>query len=251
MLTEERHRRILSYLTSTEIVTINDLMTPLNASESTIRRDLQTLENQGLLVRIHGGAKRIHQLTFEAEMSEKIKTYLNEKQTIAKYAASLIRPDDIIYLDAGTTTLAMIPFLPTDYRLKVVTNSVKHASLLIDRQIPTVILGGQIKLTTNAVLGTSPANQLERYRFNQSFIGINGIHLVAGYTTPDTEEGLLKRIGFKNSQHSYILADHSKFQQITFTQVGTLAEACIITDYCPADLKKKFLQKTTLKEANK
>lgn len=71
MLTEERHRRILSYLTSTEIVTINDLMTPLNASESTIRRDLQTLENQGLLVRIHGGAKRIHQLAFEAEMSEK------------------------------------------------------------------------------------------------------------------------------------------------------------------------------------
>jgi len=145
----------------------------------------------------------------------------------------------------------MIPFLPTNYRLKVVTNSVKHASLLIDRQIATVILGGQIKLTTNAVLGTSPANQLERYRFNQSFIGINGIHLVAGYTTPDTEEGLLKRIGLKNSQQSYILADHSKFQQITFTQVGTLAEACIITDYCPAELKKKLLQKTTLKEANK
>lgn len=251
MLTEERHRQILAYLATSEIVTINELMSPLKASESTIRRDLQTLENQGLLIRIHGGAKRIHQLTFEADMTEKSKTHLDEKLSIAKYAASIIQPDDIVYLDAGTTTLAMIAFLPTDYRLKVVTNSVKHAALLIDRQIETIILGGQIKLSTNAILGSSPARQLERYRFNQSFIGINGIHLVAGYTTPDTEEGLLKRIGLKNSQHSYILADHSKFQQITFTQVATLSEAEIITDNCPTDLKKKLLQKTTLKEVNK
>lgn len=248
MLTEERHQVILSCLDQNDIITITDLIDPLSASESTIRRDLQALEDQGLLIRIHGGAKRAQTLNFEANMDEKSHKQSGEKQQIAKYTASLIKPDDVLYLDAGTTTLRMIPFIPNDFRLKVVTNSVKHASLLVDNQIDTIILGGAIKLSTNATLGTSPMKQLQNYRFNRSFIGMNGIHLDAGYTTPDSEEAALKRIGILNSRQSYILADHSKFQQITFTKVASLDAAKIITDYCPKEFKQKFVSKTTIKE---
>lgn len=153
MLTEERHQRILALLEETDIVKVSELIHQLQASESTIRRDLQELEAQGVLVRIHGGAKKIQHLGFEPNMKEKTQKFQVEKQKIAQYAVSLIKKDEVIYLDAGTTTLEMIPFLSSISNVKVVTNSVKHAALLIDQGIETLILGGTIKISTNAVLG--------------------------------------------------------------------------------------------------
>ena len=95
-------------------------------------------------------------------------------------------------MDAGTTTLEMIPFLSSISNVKVVTNSVKHAALLIDQGIETLILGGTIKISTNAVLGSGAGEQLRKLRFNRCFIGMNGAHVDAGFTTPDPEEAMIK-----------------------------------------------------------
>ena len=139
MLTDERQQRILSALEENDIITIAELIEPLEASESTIRRDLQHLENQGLLIRVHGGAKKKQQLNFEANMMEKEAKFHDEKLAIGRYAANLIKPKDVIYLDAGTSTMAMIPFIEPDLGIKVVTNSVMHAALLVEKNIETVI----------------------------------------------------------------------------------------------------------------
>ncbi|OTN76280.1 hypothetical protein A5886_001357 [Enterococcus sp. 8G7_MSG3316] len=248
MLTEERHQTILNRLELEEIVKVSDLILLLEASESTIRRDLQDLEDKGFLVRIHGGAKKSQQLGFEPNMSEKTAKFQSEKQVIAKHAAQLIKDGEVIYLDAGTTTLEMIPYLQKIQKLKVVTNSVKHASLLIDYGIDTLILGGTIKIATNAVLGISAAEQLRKLRFNRCFMGMNGGHTEAGFTTPDPEEATIKQIAIEQSQQGYVLLDHSKFQQTTFAQVAAIEAATIITDYCPKNYLTKFRAKTTLLE---
>ncbi len=110
MLTEERRQKILDLLEQQKIVKSQDLVNLLNASESTIRRDLQELENGGFLERVHGGAKKEQLLNFEQNMSEKSLKNIHEKQQIAKLAAETINDEDVIYLDAGSTTLEMIPF---------------------------------------------------------------------------------------------------------------------------------------------
>ncbi|KAF1306046.1 DeoR/GlpR transcriptional regulator [Enterococcus saccharolyticus] len=248
MLTEERHQQILTRVEENDIVTINELLQPLEASESTIRRDLQSLEKKGLLTRIHGGAKKKQRLNFEASMDEKEQQFHAEKLAIAKVAAEIIEPEDVIYLDAGSTTIEMIPFIPIHASIKVVTNSVKHASLLIDRGIDTIILGGTIKLSTNAVLGHFALQQLRQFRFNKAFMGMNGAHFEAGYTTPDPEEAVIKELAMSQSQIAFVLLDRSKLQQTTFTQVAPLEAANIITNTLPTELAKKFLVHTKITE---
>ncbi len=236
MLTEERQQKILQLLAQNNIVKLHELTDLLAASESTIRRDLQELENQKLLIRVHGGAKRIGQhIGFEADMQTKSKENVNAKQMIAKLAATQIKKDDVIYLDAGSSTLELIPLLPTGTPLKVVTNSVKHASQLIDLNIDTIILGGTIKLSTNATLGNTSLKQLQEFNFNKAFLGINGIDLNAGLTTPDPEEAILKKTALQQAEEGFILADHSKFNQISFAKVAALEAVTILTDYCPAE----------------
>ena len=250
MLTDERQQRILSTLEENDIITIAELIEPLEASESTIRRDLQHLENQGLLIRVHGGAKKKQQLNFEANMMEKEAKFHEEKLAIGRYAANLIKPKDVIYLDAGTSTMAMIPFIEPDLGIKVVTNSVMHAALLVEKNIETVILGGTIKLSTNAITGFSTATQLQQFRFNKAFMGMNGAHLENGFTTPDPEEAIIKKLAIAQSQMSFVLLDGSKFQQTAFTHVADLTQAEIITSKAPKEIMKKMQLQTRITEVS-
>lgn len=244
MLTEERQRKILQILEEKSIVKLQELTKELDASESTIRRDLQELEDQKLLVRVHGGAKKNQQLSLEPTMLEKTMKNRSAKKAIARQAAGLISKDDVIYLDAGSTTFEMIPLLPADLGIKVVTNSVKHAALLIDRQIDTTIIGGNIKLSTNAAMGTTSLLQLQRYRFNKSFLGTNGIDRHSGLTTPDPEEAILKQTALNNSEQCYVLADHSKFQQVTFAKIAPLDDVVLITDFLPNEHQELYKEIT-------
>lgn len=248
MLTEERQEFILTELEDKNIIKITELLSPLEASESTIRRDLQSLEEQGLLTRIHGGAKKKQSLHFEASMTEKEKRYHSEKMAIAKAAAKLIKHDDVIYIDAGTTTLEIIPFIPDDLSITVVTNSVKHASLLIEREISTYILGGRIKQATNAVLGSTVIEQLRQLRIDKAFLGMNGAHLEAGYTTPDPEEAAVKKLAMNQSGQSYVLIDPSKIEEVTFTKVAPLDAAEMITTILSEEILDEYQQQTAIME---
>lgn len=248
MLTEERKQKILALLEEDGIVKLHPLIALLDTSESTVRRDLQELEDAGLLERIHGGAKKLTALGFEPKMQDKEQLHASEKKMIARYAASLVKEGDVIYLDAGSSTLALIGELPQNLKIKVVTNSVKHAARLIDAQIETIIIGGTIKLSTNATFGSDSLQQLGQYQFNRAFLGTNGIDLTAGLTTPDPEEAILKRTAIENSGAAYVLADHTKFGQKSFVKVAPLGSTTIITDFCPAEELAAYQAQTTIKE---
>lgn len=229
MLTEERYNIILEILKEKGIVKLNELVEMLNTSESTIRRDIIFLESINALKRIHGGATLPKRRLNEPSYSEKEVQSVDEKKAIAIYAASLIEEGDSIYLDAGTSTYEMIQYIDKT-NIIVVTNGLKHINALVDKNINAYILGGKIKNITKAVIGSDALKSLEKFRFDKCFLGINGVHMELGFTTPDSEEAILKENAIKYSREAFVLADESKFGEVSFVKVADLKNAVIITN---------------------
>ena len=150
MLAEERFSRILSIIEAEGSATIQELMTALDASESTVRRDLITMDENGLLTKVHGGAiaRRPSVSTHDEDVRNRKTMNAEQKNAIAKYAASLIRPDDFVYLDAGTSTEAMIPFIK-ETQAVFVTNAISHAKLLAEKGCRVYLLGGELSIHTD------------------------------------------------------------------------------------------------------
>ncbi|MBU8907902.1 DeoR/GlpR family DNA-binding transcription regulator [Desertibacillus haloalkaliphilus] len=245
MLTPERHRKILERLQESEIVKIHELVEATASSESTIRRDLSQLEKEKKLKRVHGGASLLEQKGVELSISEKSTKNLKEKEKVARYTASLIRDGDCIFLDAGTTTFQMIPFIEAK-EVKVVTNGLTHIEALLEQNIDTYLLGGAIKPKTRALIGQGAIAGLNQYRFDKCFIGVNGVHLDYGYSTPDPEEAMIKKNALYLSQVGYMLCDHSKFHEVTFSKIADLKDAVIVTD-ADEELIAEFKEETTVK----
>lgn len=231
MLTQERHALILEKLEKESVVYLSDLINLLDASESTIRRDLNYLDKAGLLKKVHGGAtslnsKLINTTEFEVEVRQGINK--EDKIAIAKYAASLIKNDDLIYIDSGTTTELMIDFIEAK-GATFVTNGIGHAKKLIHKNLTTYILGGELKLTTEAIIGIEAINSLRKYNFTKGFFGANGIDIERGFTTPDIREAMVKEEALKKSKLSFVLADNSKFNKVSSITFGEISNTSIIT----------------------
>ncbi|MDA7026289.1 DeoR/GlpR family DNA-binding transcription regulator [Bacillus sp. CLL-7-23] len=247
MLTPERHQLIIDKIEQHDVVKIQYLMNLTNASESTIRRDLSTLEARGYLKRVHGGASKISDIRKEPDMLEKSSKNLHEKKKIAQEAAALLEEGDCIYLDAGTTTLQMIDFIDQEKDIIVVTNGIMHIEPLMTKGIKFYLLGGYVKQKTGAILGGSALTSISQYRFDKSFLGVNGIHKEAGYTTPDPDEALLKTKAIQQAKQAFILADASKFGEISFSAFASLDDAAIITAGSGKHSFDNYQEKTVVK----
>lgn len=249
MLTEERYQLILERLQRQGVVKLQELVDSLGASESTIRRDLVDLESRQLLKRVHGGASLLNLKSQEPGMEEKTSKNIQEKTVIAQLAAKEIRDGECIYLDAGTTTLAMIPCIEAR-NVTVVTNGLSHVEALVSKQIRSYLLGGMMKTHTKAVIGSIALQNMDNFRFDKCFLGTNGVDPQMGYTTPDPEEALIKRRAHQLSGQTYVLADSSKIGEVTFAKLFELDEAVLITDSIPANWRKALLQHTKIIEGS-
>ena len=235
MLNSERHDLILKIVNEKGAVSVAELTEALGVSESTIRRDLLELSRSGSLKKVHGGATLTKKqfVSSEDTVSDKQDKNIDEKRLIAKYAAEQISDSDFVYIDAGTTTLCMIDYLPDNLKASFVTNGISHAKLLSKRNFRVVILGGQLKSTTEAVIGFVAAKNLQSYNFTKAFLGANGITETQGFSTPDSEEAFVKAAAIDRSFASYVLADSSKFGKVSSVSFATVDRACIITDKKP------------------
>ena len=194
MLTEERFTRILSILESMGSVTVQQLMTELDASESTIRRDLNTLDANGQLIKVHGGAilKNTSYSTEDDEVMQRRERNKGAKEKIAKYA-------------------------------------ITHAKKLAQKGCTVYILGGEFKTVTEAIVGEEAVSSVEKYNFTKGFWGANGISMQRGFSTPELKEALVKKRSMENCRDCYILADDSKFNQISSVTFAPFESAKIIT----------------------
>ena len=220
MLTEQRHEIILNLLSEKGSITVTELKDILNTSESTIRRDLNTLDEQGRLTKVFGGAvEKINGVsTTELSVSQKADVNTEEKKKIAMYAARLVVPNDFIYIDAGTTTEYLIDYLE-EKNATYVTNAVTHARKLAIAGFKVILIGGELKGLTEAVVGNQAIITIDRMNFNKGFFGTN-----------DINEALVKETAFNHCHFKYILADSSKFGETSAVTFGNIGEATILTD---------------------
>lgn len=246
MLTEQRFNAILSELAEQRAASVTRLCEITGASEATIRRDLNALARQGRLNKVHGGAvmpdEEFH--GEEPDMDTKRQLYAEEKKRIAEYAAKLIQDDDIVFLDAGTSVLQMTQYLRTTKAL-FLTNSSECACRLIELNLRTYVLGGMVKQGTMAVIGAETLRGLQQYNLTKAFLGVNGITIKQGFTTPDPEEAAVKILAASRAREVYVLADSSKFGKITTAVLFPIETAHIITDHLP---DRRYLEYAEIKE---
>lgn len=239
MLTEERFAKILSILEHMGSVTVQQLMTELDASESTVRRDLNTLDANGQLVKVHGGAilKNTVYSTIDDEVVHRKEQNREAKDKIARYAAGLITAEDFVYIDAGTTTERMIDYI-ANRQAVFVTNAIGHAKKLAEHGCKVYILGGEFKAVTEAIVGEEAVFTLDKYNFTKGFWGANGVSLQKGFSTPELKEAMVKRKSMENCRDCYILADESKFSQISSVTFAPFEKAIVITTELKQEIYK-------------
>ncbi len=249
MLSEERYQLILKAMEEKGSATVQELTQLTGTSESTIRRDLTAMDQLGLVHKVHGGATLPQAVysTREEDMAYKHTLYQAEKQRIGQYAASLVRKNDFVYIDAGTTTEAMIPYL-TESEAVYVTNGTGHADKLIRKGFNVYIPGGQIRRETHAVVGEETVESLKKYNFTIGFFGTNGISTKAGFSTPDMHEARVKQIALEQCRRAYVLTDASKFNQITPITFAALDKAAIITTQVEDEI---YQEKTEIVEVDR
>ncbi|WP_127836909.1 DeoR/GlpR family DNA-binding transcription regulator [Clostridium prolinivorans] len=230
MFVEERQQKIAELLEQKRSIKVNELSAIFNVSESTIRRDLQDMEEKGLLKRTHGGAVGIKKTNFEPTFKEKEDEKHTEKSFIAKIAASLIEDGDTIILDSGTTTLEIAKCIEAK-NITVITNSIDIASELSNKDdIELVVTGGNLRKITRAMVGHITENVLRNFRVDKAFIGANGISVEEGITTPNFIEAQTKKAMMNVANKVYIVSDSSKFNQVSFSVISPIrAVTAIIT----------------------
>lgn len=228
MFIPNRKERILELLAQKNAVSIQEFVMDLGVSESTLRRDLVALEEDGLLTRVHGGATSKKNIHKEQKMSQKENLNQAAKARVAQYASTLVQPDSQIYLDAGTATLELIRVLPKNNNLQIVTNGVDHALLALKRGFDVTLLGGHIKKNTHAIADMTAYKQLEKFNFSLSFMGMNGLHENQGLTTTNMDEALLKECAMNQSQQIRILMDDTKIGQVYEFKVKAPTQSIIL-----------------------
>ncbi|WP_197034533.1 DeoR/GlpR family DNA-binding transcription regulator [Streptobacillus canis] len=227
-LQKERFDIILKMVKENDYVKYSDLEDRLNISIATIRRDVLKLESQGRINRISGGIE-LRNDNLDVDYHIRSSKHSDKKRTIAKKAAKYLKPNNLIYLDAGTTVFEIIPYLK-GLNVTVVTNGVEHINELIKNEISFMLLGGEVKPTTKAIIGVSAMKQLKNYSFDLAFIGANAVDEEFGYSTPDIEEAVIKEEAINHSRKAIVLADSTKLNNISRVKFADIDKAILITE---------------------
>lgn len=232
MYAAERHQLLAQRARRDGRVDVADLAAELGVAPETIRRDLGTLERQGLVRRVYGGAVAIDRLDFEPEVAQRDQTNAAEKDAIARAALDLLPDRGAVLLDAGTTTSRLATLLPADRDLTVITNSIPIASILATRPGITLhMLGGRVRGTTLAAVESWTLHALGGLLVDVAFLGTNGFSVEHGCTTPDIAEAAVKSAAVTAARQRVVLADHSKYGADQLSRFATLAEIdVLVTD---------------------
>ncbi len=231
MIPYERQQRILELLENRELLRIDELCELIpEVSSSTIRRDIKELERAGKVEHLQGGAIKAAGFASETPTSVKASLHTREKEAIAERAAAEVADGDSIYVDSGTTCTALLAHL-LERDIDIVTSNtdvVRLASSPIRAHI--VLLGGDFNPDISSLSGPLTEVGISRCVFSKAFLGANGIDTQFGITTPSLMESNKKQAVATRSQQTFVLADSSKFHQVSAVQTLDLSQVTIISD---------------------
>ena len=230
MLKEERQKIILDKLKENDIIQVSQMTDLLDVTDMTIRRDLKELEDRNLLVRIHGGASKIEKARpREFSNEEKLLQNKDLKIEIAKKINEIMAPDQNIFLGAGSTIEYVSEFIG-EKKLNIFTNSLYlFRKLVFLDNVNIKLIGGEFRRVTGAFVGPLSLDLVAKMRFNQAFIGVNGINKGKAYTY-SPEEGILQKMILDNSFDRYLVADSSKLGYEDLYHFYNIEDAKFITD---------------------
>lgn len=235
MLARHRQALILQAVRSDGSARVSDLTQQLGVSDMTIRRDLEVLARDGLVEKVHGGAvlpgpPGSHEAGFE----DKLVLERSEKTSIARAAATLVRPGTAIALSSGTTTFGLAQCLLDVPNLTIVTNSLRVASLFSGNRAPdgpSVVLTGGLRTPADALVGPVADLTIKSLHFDTLFLGCHGIDIEAGLTSPNLAEAETNRAFIKVARRVVVLADHTKWGVISLGSFATLDDVdVLVTD---------------------
>jgi DeoR/GlpR family transcriptional regulator of sugar metabolism len=246
MLPAERRQFILDELYKTKAVTVHDLAQELEVTPMTIRRDLQLLEDGGLIEKSHGGAVLTESLVKEATYRNRKLVHNEEKQRIATMALPLIDSSMSVYLDAGTTNYELAVLMSKQHwdNLTIVTNDLAIAqTVTVITGADVIMLGGHIDIESNSSCGGFATHMVQQMHFDLCFLGTQAVAPDWRIMTANAEKIDLKRACLQAADTVVLLADHSKFKKHKLYYILDVADFdVLITDYNATEEEQEQLQ---------
>ncbi|MCE7981529.1 MAG: DeoR/GlpR transcriptional regulator [Caldilinea sp. CFX5] len=231
MFSAERRQEILALLEEKSRVSVDHLAGHFGVSRSSIRRDLCQLHEHGLLTRTYGGAVALngngHSSSGEAPFVERQVANLPEKDRIGRAAAQHIGEGETIFIDGGTTTECMLPYLP-EKRITVVTYGLNIINRLsANPNVTLIAIGGALHRYSLTFSGLLALNSIEAYniRYDKTFMAASGVAAVAGITNASLEEIPIKRKALEAGQQNILLVDASKIGVMRAGLIAPLSTA--------------------------
>lgn len=241
-----RRLHLLEILKREKTVNITGMAEEFNVSTMTIRRDFKILEEQGLVKTTHGGAILNDSLTMEQSYSVKQKQMVDEKRKIGLAAARIVKPGDSVIIDCGTTPKEVAVGLLNIKNITIFTNSILAANVLMQsRDIELIMIPGTFRQKSMGFIGPMAIDFISSIRVDYVFLGVEGIELKQGVSTPNIDDALTKRALVQVSKKRIVVADASKIGKNTLTtiapleQIDTIVTCDNMPPKCAEELKSK------------
>lgn len=226
-----RLRQMEQYILENDTVSMEDLCARFNISMNTTRMDVASLVKKGTVKKIYGGVCA-NQMNNLIPFEDRRLRNMEMKRAIGRAAADLIKDGDVIYLDSGTTTMYIVDFMEDKKNVTIITNSFNAITRALPYSNLTVIcLPGTLERRTNSFVSAETGRMLERYNIQKAFMAATGVGAGGEVTNSSPLEFEIKGSAIKNSVHSYLLVDSSKFGRTSLMRYANLAQMeRIITD---------------------
>lgn len=223
MLKEERLNAILERITRDSRIYVTTLSAELGVSDDTIRRDIVELEQRGLLTKVHGGA--IARSGISIEFTERLNTDMEMKRQLVNKIIPLMKNDDVILIDGGTTNLELVKSLPSDKHFTVITNSLPVATELASKQnVDVTVLGGSIIGPSQVTAGIMTYRALENVYPDWTIVGVSDIHPEKGLMTTIQEEAIMKRSFIEQGGKRVAIVTSNKLNTAHHYRFASLSE---------------------------
>ncbi len=226
---DKRREEIIELIQLHGKIKVSELSEMYSISEVSIRKDLEALEAQGHLTRIHGGAVGTNKLYVNMDLTERYKTNSSSKKDVAELAARFVEDNDTIMMNAGTTLTYVLRALRTKKNISIVTNSIQNATeAALYPAFNVILLGGELDSKYQFTYGQDAINQLENYHATKCILSVDGISAESGLTLYYSNEAALARKMIECSDMTIVAADSSKLGKNVFAKITDAAKTDIL-----------------------
>ena len=243
MLAIERKREILSRLSAEGKVIVSELAKDFGVTEETVRRDLEKLDNEGLVSKIYGGAVSKKNAALDLPYNVRVSVNVEQKEIMSDIVAQFVKDGDRLMLDSSSTDIYIVKKLKNKRNLTIITNSVKILLELSDKPDFTVLCtGGSLKEGSLSLIGSSAEKMISSYHVDMAIVSCKGIDMSLGVTDSNEADGQIKKAMFASADKKILVLDAGKFDHKSFVKLCDVKDLdMIVTDTVPSDAWQTYL----------